>query len=110
MVPAESKMANIYSKLFVDEDQVSAERTVRQIGYGKRMTDLMRRQAETLQPSLSDSDRNKLEEYFESVEETRRRLVKSENWVHTPEAQNRYPDARRSRVRCRDHHTDAERV
>ncbi len=84
MVPAESKMAKVYSKLFVDEDQVSAERTVRQIGYGKRMTDLMRRQAEKLQPSLSDSDRDKLEEYFESVEETRRRLVKSESWVHTP--------------------------
>jgi hypothetical protein len=37
-----------------------------------------------LQPRLSATDREKLEEYFESVGETERRLVKSEGWVHIP--------------------------
>jgi len=46
--------------------------------------DLVQRQAKALRPSLSDADQDKLEEYFESVRETERRLVKSENWVHTP--------------------------
>ncbi len=84
MVPAESSMSNIYGKLFVEEGAGNADKTLREIGYGKSMTDLMRRQAQALQPSLSESDRGKLEEYFESVGATERRLTKSENWVHTP--------------------------
>lgn len=84
MVPAEARMSKIYEKLFVDEGAGDAEATLREIGYGKSMTDLMRRQAKALQPSLSESDKGKLEEYFESVGATERRLVKSESWVHTP--------------------------
>ncbi|MCB1062277.1 MAG: DUF1552 domain-containing protein [Verrucomicrobiae bacterium] len=84
MVPAESKMSQVYARLFVDEGGANAEKMLREIGHGKSITDLIRRQAEALQPSLSDSDQNKLEEYFESVRETERRLVKSESWVHTP--------------------------
>jgi len=84
MVPAEDKMSKVYAKLFVDEGADSAEQVLREIGHGKSITDLVRRQAESLQPSLSDSDQVKLEEYFESINETERRLKKSENWVHTP--------------------------
>jgi hypothetical protein len=84
MVPAESKMSQVYAKLFVDEGGDNAEKMLREIGQGKSITDLVRRQAEALQPSLSSSDQDKLEEYFESVRETERRLVKSESWVHTP--------------------------
>jgi len=84
MIPAESSMAKIYAKLFVEEGAADADRTLREIGFGKRTTDLMRRQAEAIQPVLSESDRGKLEEYFESVDATERRFAKSENWVHTP--------------------------
>ena len=33
---------------------------------------------------MKETDQEKLEEYFESVRETERRLKKSEAWVHTP--------------------------
>jgi hypothetical protein len=84
MVPAEHRMSKVYEKLFVEEGSNNVEKTLNEIGYGKSVTELMRRQAETIQGSLSESDRGKLEEYFESVEATERRLAKSESWVHTP--------------------------
>ena len=84
MVPAEDKMANVYAKLFLDESRATAEKVVQQIGQGKSIMDLVQRQAQALRPRLSQADQEKLEEYFESVRETERRLVKSESWVHMP--------------------------
>lgn len=83
MVPAEAKMANVYAKLFLDESKASAEKVVQQIGQGKSIMDLVEKQADRLKPRLSEADQGKLAEYFESVRETERRLVKSESWVHT---------------------------
>ena len=90
-VPAESSMAKIYAKLFVDEGKTNAEKVLQEIGHGKSITDLVRRQAEALQPNLSRADRDKLKEYFESIKETERRLVKSESWVHTPKPKVKFP-------------------
>lgn len=84
MVPADEKMSRVYTKLFVDEGGTGAEKRLREIGHGKSLTDLVRRQADALQSSLSAADQRKLGEYLESVKETERRLVKSESWVHTP--------------------------
>jgi len=83
-VPAESKMANVYARLFLDESKATAEKVIQDIGHGKSIMDLAQRQAKALKPKLSQADQDKLEEYFESVRETERRLVKSEGWVHTP--------------------------
>jgi len=83
-VPAESKMANVYARLFLDESKATAEKVIQDIGHGKSIMDLAQRQAKSLKPKLSQADQDKLEEYFESVRETERRLVKSEGWVHTP--------------------------
>ncbi|MBX7207948.1 MAG: DUF1552 domain-containing protein [Verrucomicrobiaceae bacterium] len=83
-VPAESKMASVYAKLFLDETKATADRVTQQIGQGKSIMDLVQRQAKGLRQRLSQADQDKLEEYFESVRETERRLVKSESWVRTP--------------------------
>lgn len=84
LVPAESKMERVYAKLFLDDSKSTAEKVVQQIGDGKSIMDLVQRQAKWLKPHLSQGDQGKLEEYFDSVRETERRLVKSEGWVHTP--------------------------
>jgi hypothetical protein len=91
MVPAQSKMANVYAKLFLDDSKSTAEKVEQQIGDGKSIMDFVQRQAKSLQPHLSQGDQGKLEEYFESVRETERRLVKSESWVHTPKPRVNVP-------------------
>ena len=84
LVPSESKMARVYAKLFGQEDKASTDKVLREIGQGKSIMDLVQRQARSLRSSLSPTDQEKLEEYFNSVRETERRLIKSESWVHTP--------------------------
>jgi hypothetical protein len=84
MVPAESSMARVYQRLFVDEGQASTGEVLREIGRGRSIMDLALRQAGMLRGHLSKADQVKLEEYFESVRETERRLAKSESWVYTP--------------------------
>jgi hypothetical protein len=87
MIPSEDKMSRVYARLFGQEDQASTDRVLREIGQGKSIMDLVQRQAGSLRPSLSAADQDKLEEYFESVSETERRLAKAERWVHTPKPQ-----------------------
>jgi len=84
MVPAEQKMSTVYARLFIEEAGAGAQKRLQEIGHGKSLTDLVRRQAESLNNSLSSADQRKLGEYLESVRETERRLVKSESWVQTP--------------------------
>ncbi|MBI1375172.1 MAG: DUF1552 domain-containing protein [Phycisphaera sp.] len=87
MVPAESKMARVYAKLFVGDDKANADRAVREIRKGKSIVSLVDQQAKELEPKLSTTDRQKLQEYYESLHETERRLAKAEKWVHTPKPQ-----------------------
>ncbi|MEZ6130194.1 MAG: DUF1552 domain-containing protein [Planctomycetaceae bacterium] len=83
LVPAESKMSRVYARLFSQEDQAGTAQALRDIGHGKSMMDLVRRQADGLRPRLSPTDQQKLEEYLEAIGETERRLTKSETWVQT---------------------------
>lgn len=90
-VPSEDKMARVYARLFGQDDSNSTEQVLREIGHGRSIMDLVQRQAKSLRPSLSPADQDKLEEYFESVRETERRLVKAESWVHTPKPRVQAP-------------------
>jgi len=87
MVPAESSMSRVYAKLFMNEDKAGSDRLLREIDQGQSIMELAESQARRLGPRLSQADREKLGEYFDSVKETERRLVKSESWVHTPKPQ-----------------------
>jgi hypothetical protein len=87
MVPAESKMAKVFARMFVGENESDRKKVLQNIGHDKSIMDLVQQQAKALKPKISKADQNKLEEYFESIRETERRLVKSENWVHKPKPQ-----------------------
>jgi len=84
MVPAESRMSKVYAQLFVGDDAQSTERVLKDLQHGKSIMDLVGNQAKQLRPQLSSADQEKLDEYFESIRETERRLTKSEGWVHKP--------------------------
>lgn len=84
MVPAEKSVADAYAKLFAEEGATNQAKVLREIGRGKSILDFVLDEAKDLKPRLSKRDGEKLEEYFESVRATEKRLVKSEEWMHTP--------------------------
>lgn len=84
MVPAEKNVGDAFAKLFAEEGAANKDKVLREIGRGKSILDHVLDEARDLQPRLSKRDQEKLDEYFESVRATEKRLVKNEEWLHTP--------------------------
>jgi hypothetical protein len=84
MVPPDRNVADAYAKLFAEEGATNQAKVLREIGRGKSILDFVLDEASNLRSRLSKRDQDKLEEYFESVRATEKRLVKSEEWMHTP--------------------------
>jgi len=86
-VPAERNVPDAFAKLFAEEGATNKAKVLREIGRGKSILDFVMEEAGDLRTRLSKRDQEKLEEYFESVRATEKRLVKSEEWLHTPKPQ-----------------------
>ena len=84
MVPAEKNIADAFAKLFTEEGTANKTKVLSEIGRGKSILDSVLEEAFDLRSRLSQRDQEKLEEYFESVRATEKRLVKSEEWIHQP--------------------------
>lgn len=84
MVPAEKSVVDAFAKLFAEEGAANKNKVLSEIGRGKSILDHVMDEARDLQSRLSQRDRDKLGEYFESVRATEKRLVKSEEWIHQP--------------------------
>ena len=84
MVPAEKSIGDAFARLFAEEGAANKAKVLGEIGRGKSILDHVLDDARDLQSRLSQRDQGKLEEYFESVRATEKRLVKSEEWIHQP--------------------------
>jgi len=83
-VPAESRMAVVFQRLFADESVTSKQAARKVIDRSGSILDLIHGQAKRLEPRISKADQEKMKEFFSSVRETERRLAKSESWLDTP--------------------------
>lgn len=84
MVPAEKSIGDAFARLFAEEGAANKARVLGEIGRGKSILDHVLSEARDLETRLSQRDREKLGEYFETVRATEKRLVKSEEWIHQP--------------------------
>lgn len=87
LVPAEKNIGDAFAKLFAEDGAANKAKVLGEIGRGKSILDHVMEEARDLQSRLSRRDQDKLEEYFESVRATEKRLVKSEEWIHQPKPQ-----------------------
>ena len=87
MVPAEKSIGDAFARLFAEEGAANKAKVLGEIGRGKSILDHVLEEARDLESRLSQHDRKKLGEYFESVRATEKRLVKSEEWIHQPKPQ-----------------------
>lgn len=79
-----------YARLFGDETTPLAERQ-RLLREQRSVLDAVRTQARAIDKTLSRRDRDKLDEYFQSVREIETRLAKEEAWMATPKPQAPVP-------------------
>lgn len=91
IVPSDSYPSSVFARLFLEgrPDEVQAQ--VRRLRDGRSILDAVGDQARSLQPKLGAGDRDKLDEYFNSVRELERGLAKSEEWSGRPKPRVNVP-------------------
>src|SRR5262249_287533 len=79
--PWDFSPSGLFARLFLDgrPDEVAAQ--ARRLRDGQSILDKVGGQARELQSDLGADDRDKLDEYFTSVRELERRLVRSQEWT-----------------------------
>jgi hypothetical protein len=84
IVPSDSFPSSVFARLFLEgrPDEVAAQ--TRRLRDGQSILDTVRDQAKSLQPSLGIADRDKMDEYFQSVRELEVRLARAEEWSKKP--------------------------
>ena len=84
MLPAERSPAQVFRTLFVEGDKATVERQVEQLRVGRSILDTVGERAKSLQKSVGNADRDRLDQYFSSVREVERRLQTAQEWEKKP--------------------------
>jgi hypothetical protein len=84
IVPSDSWPSSVFARLFLEgrPDEVQAQ--ARRLRDGQSILDAVGEQSKNLQNGLGAGDREKLDEYFTSVRELEKRLVRAEEWSKKP--------------------------
>jgi hypothetical protein len=80
-IPADEKPSQVFARLFLDGSPEEVRSQVRKLRDGQSVMDTVRDDAKRMQAELGQNDRDKLDEYFNSVRELEQRLVRGEEWV-----------------------------
>jgi hypothetical protein len=83
-IPAESRPSRVFKKLFVEGNATEKELMVHRLKKGQSVLDAVAEKARRMQRRVNGRDRQKLEQYFNSVREAEKRLVKAEAWEQHP--------------------------
>jgi hypothetical protein len=84
IVPSDSWPSAVFARLFLEGRPDEVEAQVRRLRDGRSILDAVGDQARSMQPKLGAGDRDKLDEYFNSVRELERGLASSEEWSRRP--------------------------
>lgn len=86
-IPAESSVAALYKKLFIQgsADEIAAR--VEDLRAGRSLLDTVRDRAGRLNRTLPANDRRRLDQYFTSIRELEQQLLQAEAWEQKPKPQ-----------------------
>jgi hypothetical protein len=90
-VPAMGSPSRIFAKCFLQGTPQEVQQEVRRLQQGKSVMDVVRGQARRLEQRLGHGDREKLDEYFDSVRDVEQRLTSAESWVNQPKPKVNVP-------------------
>lgn len=83
-IPAISQPSAVFKKLFLAATPAEMEAELRRIDEGRSMLDFVGDRAKSLNHRISHADKQRVEEYFESVRDVERQLMMSREWVNRP--------------------------
>lgn len=83
-IPAIAQPSAVFKKLFLAATPAEMEAEMRRIDEGRSMLDFVSERAKSLNRQISTADRQRVEEYFESVRDVERQLQMAREWVNRP--------------------------
>ena len=83
-IPAEKNPSEVFRRLFIQGDAKEVDAQVQELQDGRSVLDAVAKNAKKLQKSVGAYDREKLDQYFGSVRELERRMLKAEEWERQP--------------------------
>jgi hypothetical protein len=83
-IPAIDRPSAVFKKLFLAATPAEMEAELRRIDEGRSMLDFVGERAKNLNRQISSADRQRVEEYFESVRDVERQLKMTREWVNRP--------------------------
>ncbi|QEG23234.1 DUF1552 domain-containing protein [Mariniblastus fucicola] len=84
MVPAEHRPSKVFADMFLQGKEYEIKKQKQLLGEGRSILDLVGGQANRLKRNVSANDRERLEEYFNSIREAERNLGEADAWVDRP--------------------------
>ena len=83
-IPAIGQPSAVFKKLFLAATPAEMDAEMRRIDEGRSMLDFVGERAKSLNTKISVADRQRVEEYFESVRDVERQLQMTRAWVNRP--------------------------
>ena len=84
MVPAETSPSALFTRLFLQGDPASVRRETQRLSDGGSILDHLQSETASLLPQVSNSDRQKLDAYYEALRSAERDLVSVQAWHNQP--------------------------
>jgi hypothetical protein len=83
-IPAIDRPSEVFKRLFLASTPAQAKEEIRRIEEGRSMLDFVSAEAKQLNRKISTADRQRIDEYFESVRDVERQLKMTREWVNRP--------------------------
>lgn len=83
-IPAERRPSEVFKRLFIQGSAAEVEEQVQRLKEGRSVLDAVANRALRLERKLGTDDREKVQQYFQSVRELEQRLQKAEVWERQP--------------------------
>lgn len=85
-IPAIDRPSAVFKKLFLAATPAELDAEMRRIDEGRSMLDFVGDRAKSLNRQIGSADRQRVEEYFESVRDVERQLQMAREWVNRPKS------------------------
>ena len=83
-IPAEERPSRVFKNMFIDGTPAEIKTQVQRLKQGESIMDTLQGEAKDFQKGLGRQDRQKLDEYFNSVREVEQRMIKAQDWTRRP--------------------------
>ena len=91
MIPAESSPSRMFASLFLQGNPAEVARQKQKLAEGRSILDELMEQTRTLSRKTTAADRERLDEYFQSVRKAETDLLEAEAWMDKPKPRIEQP-------------------